>query len=348
MRRVPQLLGRFLCGAALFSWHKPATPVSGASGAQLDKITNNADLSDGALSAGEFELTPPSQFQLDYIAPPSALSDYITTLYHFRCDEADIRDIQPAAIGHLALFPYGVGEMQFDDGRVDPSHEVNLLTPFSVAAPFVVDGPFHAIGAVMSPLGWAAMTGLHAGDYGNRLVRASDFLGKEVEDHGARLCAQYRAGEKSGPECADWLCSHIGASLRPVKARHSELIQQTNAWLGSSLNPSTESLMEAANYSERQVQRLVERYFGLAPSALARKYRAIRAATLLSFPMLTPEWEAELAEAFFDQSHMIREIRRFVGRTPARLTDDENPFLSEMLSPKNLREIEMPGSTDGE
>ncbi|MEE1877782.1 hypothetical protein [Altererythrobacter litoralis] len=67
-------------------------------------------------------LTPRNPFEIDYIAPPPALSDYITTLYHFRCDESEIRDIQPAAIGQLALFPCGVGEMQFRDGRIDPSH----------------------------------------------------------------------------------------------------------------------------------------------------------------------------------------------------------------------------------
>jgi hypothetical protein len=39
---------------------------------------------------------------------------------------------------------------------------------------------------------------------------------------------------------------------------------------------------------------------------------------------------------------MIREIQLFVGRTPSRLSDDESPFLSEMLDPRNLREIRMP------
>ena len=286
-------------------------------------------------------LTPRNLFEIDYIAPPPALSDYITTLYRFRCDESEIRDIQPAAIGQLALFPCGVGEMQFRDGRIDPSHRTNLLTPFSVAAPFMVDGPFHAIGAALSPLGWAALTGRHAAEEGNRLVRAADWLGEEIEQLGAQLCDGYRAGEISGHDCAMALCDYIGRVARPVNERHAELIRITNDWLGSSLNPKLSDLMERAAYSDRQVQRLVERYFGLPPQALARKYRAIRAAALLSFLVLTPDWEVQLAEAFFDQSHMIREIRLFVGRTPARLGDEESPYLNEMLDPKNLREIRM-------
>lgn len=302
-------------------------------------LGHSRDQASSVVNGRAFELTPQTYFHFDYIAPPASVSDYITTLYVFRCEEAVVRDIQPASIGHLAIFPYGAGEMQFRDGRVDPSHETNLLTPFSVAAPFVVDGPFHAIGAVLSPLGWAALTGLAAHTYGNRFVKASQWLGPQVDELGARLCEEYRNGERSGRECALALAEFIGSNAKPVNARHAELIKQTNAWLGSSLNPEVTDLNDRAGYSNRQVQRLVERYFGLPPTALARKYRALRAAALLSLPQLTLEVEAELGEAFYDQSHMIKEIRAFIGRTPARLSDDESPFLSEMLDLTNFREL---------
>ena len=133
----------------------------------------------------------------------------------------------------------------------------------------------------------------------------------------------------------------VGQNVKSVNSRHADLIRVVNAWLGSSLNPDISDLLEKAAYSERQVQRLTERYFGLSPQALARKYRALRAAAFLSFPTLAPEFEAELGDAFFDQSHMIREINRFVGRTPARLRDPDNPFLSELIDPKNLRELDI-------
>lgn len=291
-------------------------------------------------------LTPRSKFQLEYIAPPTALSDYITTLYHFRCEEPVIHDIQPAAIGHLTLFPHGKGEMRFRNGQVDSSHEVNLLTPFSVAAPFVVNGPFHSVGAVLSPLGWAALTGLDAGKHGNRLYCAADWLGDAVETMGAQLCEAYRSGTMTGQQCAEALCDYIAANLKPVNARHAELIKQTTKWLSSDINPDLGEIYRQIAYSERQVQRLVERYFGLPPQALARKYRALRAAGLMSLPTLTPEYEAKLGEAFYDQSHMIREIRLFAGRTPKRLTGDESPYLTEMLDLRNFREIDPIGPTD--
>ncbi len=294
----------------------------------------------GLVAEGRTELTAASLISVDYIAPPAAISDYVTTLYHFRCDEPLIRDIQPASVGHLCLFPYGTGELQFPSGHRDPNPEIAMLTPLSAACPMVVNGPFHVVGAALSPLGWAALTGLHAGRHRDRMHPAEDLLGPAIGLLGAALIAEYRAGTITGRDAALQIGAFIGQAVRPVDPRHAQLIREVNRWLSSSLNPAIHDLIARANYSQRQVQRLVERYFGLPPQALARKYRALRAAALLSFPRLTPDYEAELAEAFFDQSHMIREIARFVGRTPARLSDNTTPYLNEMIDPKNLRELD--------
>ena len=290
--------------------------------------------------ADTVRLTPESRFTLDYLGVPASLADYVTTFYHFRCDDETIHDIQPAAIGHLSLFPRGVGAMSLPDGGSDSSHEVNLLTPFAQAAHFAVDGPFHAIGAALTPLGWAALTGLDAKLHANRLYAARDWLVPELVDQCLEINADYRTGLADAQNCADRLGALILAHLAPVRAGHVELIAVVNGWLAASLQPDLDALYAASPFSRRQTQRLVERYFGLTPVALRRKYRALRAAALLSLPMLSDEYEAQIAEAFYDQPHMIRELRRFAGRAPARLGGEDSPFLNEMLDPKNLRELD--------
>ena len=284
-------------------------------------------------------LTTASLIQIDYIAVPAALSPYVTTFYHFRCDEREIREVQPAGIGHLTIFPLGEGVMKFLDGSQDTSNQVNLLTPSVAASPFEVNGPFHAIGAAMSPLGWAALTGMDADEHANRLLDAEKHLGEGIGELGEKLCSAYRAGTMDGNGCAMALADYIQCHLQPVNNRHADLIELITRWLGESLDPPLDSLFERTSYSKRQVQRLSERYFGMPPVALKRKYRGLRAAALLSLPGLTPEFEAMVFDAFYDQSHMIREIRLFAGRTPARLGDGESAFLDEMLDPRNFREI---------
>lgn len=304
----------------------------------MDNITTTMKLQVPS-KADDVSLTSPALIAVDYIDPPPAIAPFITTLYHFRCDEPEIRDIQPAAIGNLCLFPHGTGEMHFAAGHRDPNHPVGLMTPLSRATPILVEGPFHAFGAALSPLGWAALTGLHAGRHRDRLLPAGSVLGPEIDVLGGDLLEAYRSGSMTGRECALAIGDFIGRHVRPVNPRHLQLIAAAGRWLGGSFNPEVGDLAGAAGYSERQVQRLVEQYFGLPPRALARKYRALRAAALLSAPELSMENEAQIAEAFFDQSHMIREIAHFVGRTPARLTDNTTPYLAEMLDPRNLREL---------
>ncbi|PKP95494.1 MAG: AraC family transcriptional regulator [Alphaproteobacteria bacterium HGW-Alphaproteobacteria-14] len=304
----------------------------------MDAIIPPSQLSERA-TRDQPRLTPASLIAVDYIAPSQNIAPYVTTLYNFRCDEPVIRDIQPASIGHLCLFPHGTGELHFAGGNSDPNHAVGLLTPLSRAVPIAVDGPFHTVGAALTPLGWAALTGLHAGENRDRLLPAGSVLGPEIDELGAQLLDAYRAGTMTGQECALAIGTFIEGRIRPINPRHLELVIAVGRWLSAAFNPDVSALNGAAGYSARQVQRLVERYFGLPPRALARKYRALRVAALLSSPQLSLEDEAEIAEAFFDQSHMIREITHFVGRTPARLNDRETPYLAEMINARNLREL---------
>jgi AraC-like DNA-binding protein len=306
----------------------------------MDVNTQSSPSANAFDANAEPALTPAALMAVDYIDPPAAIVPLVTTLYHFRCDEAVIRDIQPAAVGQLCLFPHGAGEMHFANGHRDPNHPIGLLTPLSRATPIVVDGPFHAFGAALTPVGWAALTGLHAGEYRDRLLPAASVLGPAIDALGERLLAAYRDGTMTGRECALAIGTFIEQQARPLPARHLELIVTVGRWLGAAFNPEVGELEGAAGYSPRQVQRLVERYFGLPPRALARKYRALRAAALLSAPTLAMEDEAAIAEAFFDQSHMIREITHFVGRTPARLGDQTTPYLAEMIDARNLRELQ--------
>lgn len=289
--------------------------------------------------AGEENYTPQALFQLDYIAPDPALAPFVTTFYHFRCDEREIRDVQPAAVGHVLVFLQGEGDMIFEGGRRDRSALVSLLTPCSRAAPIEVDGPFHCVGAALSPLGWAALTELHAGQWADRLLSAEQVLGDEVAKLGSDLKHSYLSGQRTGKELCDQLSAFLASRLRPVNPRHVELMKRVAGWLGGSLTPDIGALGQNSGYSARQLQRLCERYFGLPPLRLARKYRALRTVALLGQPDLTDAEVAALVDHFYDQSHMIREIRTFAGRTPGRLLGNDNSILNALLDIRNFREI---------
>jgi AraC-like DNA-binding protein len=286
------------------------------------------------------ELTSAALIHLDYLPPPPELAPFITTYFVFRCDEPRIADIQPAGVGILAVFMQGRGEMFFRDGRVDPSHLVNVMTPLAAAAPVLVEGPWHAFGAALSPLGWAALTGcLSAAEHGNRLRDAGELIHPSLHAMGQAMAADYNAGRLSPADCAAMMSAALGPLLRDVPAAHVALMGRVADWLGQSLSPRVDDLARNALYSARQLQRLVDQYFGLPPKQLARKYRALRAAALLADPALPADQVALVQDQFYDQSHMIREMRLFAGRTPARLGASDQPMLSALLDLRNFREI---------
>lgn len=283
-------------------------------------------------------LTPADRITLEYIPPSDALQPFITTLFYFRCDERDIRDIQPASVGSLIVFLRGEGVMRFGE-RVDPSHRVSLMAPLTYAAPFEVDGPFHTIGASLSPLGWAALTGMSAQAARDRMYDAAEFFGEGITALGEGLRQDYLAEAASPEELCAKLEQYLASQLKPVDPKHVEFIRAVNAWMSSNFNPEIARLAQLSGYSNRQVQRLVERYFGCTPKILVRKYRALRIVALLHDSATTDEQVAELLNHFYDQSHLIREVRTFAGRTPARFGDAETPILEHLLDVRNFREI---------
>jgi AraC-like DNA-binding protein len=280
-------------------------------------------------------LTPQELIKLDIFPPPPPLVPYVTTFFRLCCDEAVIRDVQPSSIGLMAAMARGGGHMRFIDGRVEPSHRFTLQTPTAAASTFEVEGPWHLFGAALAPLGWAALTGLSATEHGNRLYDGAELLGSRLVEAASTVADDF--DRLSSAEMVDLFSTAILASLSPVKPMHVRFVETVAAWLAGSLSPNVADLEARCGYGKRQVQRLAERFFGLPPTALARKYRALRAAVLLSRPGLSADEIAAVQDHFYDQPHMIREIRLFAGRTPARIADPDTPYLSALMDVRNFR-----------
>ena len=277
-----------------------------------------------------------SPFALSYFDPPAELARHVLTTFNFVSDKDVVEDRHPGGLGQFVIFARGEGEVLFD-GRTDfASPGAYLFCGFSSAVPMRAEGPWIAVGASLSPLGWAALTGQPASDHIDRLPRASEFLGDAVDQFAADLTRRLVGEEISGEQACVELSQWIGDNLRAVPSAHEKVIESTIGWLGSSLNPDLEKLFGELRYSRRQSERLVERYFGLPPATLARKFRALRAAALLAQDGLSDVAESEIAAAFADQSHMIREIRRFCGYTPSRLGGPGDPIFHTMIRLKNL------------
>jgi AraC-like DNA-binding protein len=282
----------------------------------------------------------PSQIEVALFAPPPELAPYVTMLYHFRCNLAVMRDAQPAALGHLVFFLRGEGSLQFADGHMNQLPVTAVFGPGMAHAEFDIQGPFENFGLALSPLGFAALTGKSASAYADRLVDAVELFGPAINALGQEFKRKRSAGLISVQDMVEQVTQILAPQVRKVSDAHIALIQKTSQWLSSEFDPDVERLYAQLDCSRSTVTRLIRHYFGASPKQLMRKYRATRAATVLVDPDATPEMRARVQSLFFDQPHMIREIRHFTGRTPGALDSADTKILRVWLSKDHFRQLD--------
>jgi AraC-like DNA-binding protein len=91
-------------------------------------------------------------------------------------------------------------------------------------------------------------------------------------------------------------------------------------WLAASLAPEMDDLIEATGLSRRQIEKLMKQLYGSSPKLLIRKYRALKAAHAVATGKT--EWQDFAADAYYDQSHCIRDVKEFTGITPRAIQEE--------------------------
>ena len=282
----------------------------------------------------------------DWIAAPADLAPYVNSLYVMQVGDEPVEDMMPAYSGQLCLVIRGGGTMSFDDGRVQETSPCFLLGTLTRAQRFTVEPGSLVVGASINNIGWASFVQAAADTVKDRKYEAHELLFdatcKSLEDIRQRT----EAGDITPAEAAEELAALIRNGMEPLSERHQQVITETLRWLSASFKPQIADLLEALPYSERQVQRLVAQFFGQTPVGLIRKFRAVRAATLLTMDELDPAIEAQVRDSFYDQAHMIKEIRHFVGKTPRRLQPDVDSVVRETLGEPGYGAVDLFGGNE--
>jgi AraC-like DNA-binding protein len=303
---------------------------------------NGVETAGGLVGADSlsFGLVAPAQIEVAQFSPPPALAPFVTQIYHFRCEEARIRDTLPAALGHLIFYLRGCGTLRFEDGKTYATTPSALFGPGMAHGEFDLEGPFEHLGLALSPLGFVALTGKHAFDYSDRMVDAASLFGPNINGLAREFQAARADGTISVRQMVERVAQFLGRFVRPVPPSHVAVIQTVSQWLSSGFDPDVEELFAHIDKSRSTATRIIRQYFGASPKQLTRKYRALRAAIVLVDPEASAELKAMVESLFYDQSHMIREIRHFTGRTPGALDSDDSKILRIWLSKDNLRQLE--------
>ncbi|MBO9579757.1 MAG: AraC family transcriptional regulator [Sphingobium sp.] len=251
---------------------------------------------------------------LSYFAPPADLARYFGAMYLFTADRVRIVDHTRADFAQIRFMLAGTGDYRFSDGRDVRTPDCCLLGPTSMATHFDVAGPMQVLGLTVLPLGWAALRAGEAHLAADDVFDLAERFGRQWRDLLDRLRAQEDSGKASN---AVW--AFLRDQIQPVSEAEISFVEETDRWLADEQSPRVDVLQEATGLSARQVARWCNRLYGAAPKFLARKYRALRCAQILAREDI--DWSEVSGDAFYDQSHFIRELKHFTGLTPTELRE---------------------------
>lgn len=247
-----------------------------------------------------------------YSPPPTHLCDRVSSFYEFSNPAAHHDDVERADRQQIRVVLAGTGRYIFANGHEDAVHPVAINGPTTGHIRQIGEGPVHMVGAGLLPTAWQAMVGRDTGAYVDRSVDAAMLFGDAAEQLWQRVAT---APDREARFAA--LADFITDVTQPADPAHVAFIEAVDRWLMDCADPEVEQLTAATGMTIRSLERLTKRYYGMPPKTLARKYRALRAAAALARGEDLAA--VGLDHSFYDQSHLIREVKRFAGLTPHKI-----------------------------
>lgn len=271
------------------------------------------------------------QFDARMMLPSADRAEFVHTYYIIETGSEPVTESIPAYSAQLIVMVRGRLTFTFADGHSAPASGVFIKAPQLRAAQCVLEGPVLEIGASLTHAAWQRLANLPADTVHDRLIPAAAILSPDqlarLED-AAEAC---RAGRITPEDVCTAMGDVIAAAPFALSEDHAAVVGAIQRWLGSGFDPALSDLYASVDVSERQVQRICRRFFGVPPAQVLKRFRALRAAMVLSQPGLSQELHDELMATYFDQAHLIHDIRRYTGRTPTQLR--QRSLMTGLLQP---------------
>jgi AraC-like DNA-binding protein len=248
-------------------------------------------------------------------APPPRLAPWVHCVWIFECSEPSegpdriVPDGRPELVIHYGR-PFGeVGE----SGAAIAQHDA--IFAGQVTRPLVLRSAGNAgvLGVRFRPGGARAFLGMpmrHATD--QRIALEALFPGE-----GSALAREVAAAADDARRASiagDFVLARITAHGHAEDAIVTRSVATLEARAGAI---PMDDLVAAAGIGRRQLERRFGDAVGIGPALLASILRFRSVFDVIEHDGSRPWTDAALAAGYYDQSHFIREFRRFVGCTPS-------------------------------
>lgn len=249
--------------------------------------------------------------QFRYFRPRSDISKFVSSYYDFTVPDG-WSDIMRAEIANVRFVIHGHATSDLNGQAETYGPGSTLFSGPTYRASNVSFAPGTKVfGAAITPLGWARLFDVPANELADRLVA----LESHVSEPARSLIGPVFAADDDHARVA--ACDALFAAMVNHDKRVDDaFIEAISDWITDPEPNQLAELFAQMPLSNRQTERLCKRYFGSAPKKLHCKFRALHSANRLTWQDLT-DWRDIATTEYSDQSHFIREFKRFNGRTPS-------------------------------
>lgn len=251
--------------------------------------------------------------RIRFYQPAEKLRPYISSYYFTDLPAGDpVRDMFHPEWANIRFILDGywtarLGEAETDSVRTP----VSLYGPTSRCVRIVGQPPTRTVGVGLVPLGWAHLIGRPANKFSDRIASLEEVFPGDTD----RLLQGLRGAADDGVARA--LLDGFFLGIDAERPSPDPLLVHAHQLL---LDPGTltaEQFAEGIGRSTRQVARLSLDMFGFPPKLLLRRQRFLRTLAVMRSRLDEP-WATLLDEAYYDQSHFVRDFQRFMGMSPSQ------------------------------
>jgi len=261
-----------------------------------------------------------------FALPAEALRPYVTAYYRtdVLCAPRDpwVEDHLHPEWANLRIVDNRDPQGVIGAGPLAPCPRFAVTGPTSRAARFRI-GTGRSWGIGLMPEGWARLFAASAADYADRIV---DGLSDPLFAAFAPMCA---ALAPQGGDFASELAvieEHMARAFAETAPPDPAIAAVTAALADPGL-VAVADLAARVGMTVRSLERLSVRAFGFPPKLLLRRQRFLRSmARFMLDPSMT--WLGAIGSDYHDQSHFVRDFRRFMGMNPSAYAKLDKPLLT--------------------
>jgi AraC-like DNA-binding protein len=238
-------------------------------------------------------------FTLDRFPPAPDLADLVERHWLVSWE------LPPAREASVTLLPHPCVNVVLDGGRLAVSGVGRERFTY------VYRGAGRVFGVKFRPGAFLPFLGAPLADITDAVLPAEQLWGPAVAGLVARMTVARGVDE---------LVALVEVFLRERWPPHDPQVQLVGRIVAALLRDRTigrvDDVTERFNIAPRTLQRLFQRYVGVSPKWVLRRYRLHEAAAVLAQEQDRPWAEVAAELGYFDQSHFIRDFTAAVGITP--------------------------------